>query len=446
MDSQSVLTWEKARKIADAVVFKKTAKHLSDLEVRVLEGSWDGKSYEDMAEEYGYSADTIRGEIGFKLWRKLTEALEEGVTKKNFKEPLRREWEKQQQQGISAHSPSVPPPEPQNVFYVERPPIEENCYRAIAQPGELIRIKAPQKMGKSLLMNRIFTYAVRQKQYQTAYFDLLEPEEDIIADLDELLAYFCSTVSLDLGLADQVEQYWDKKRAKTLKCRTYFDEYILKNLKTPLVLGLDNVDRLFQTKFHSIASDFFGMLRAWWGKGQRQEKWQKLRFVIVYATESLPNFGPYQSPFNVGKEIKLPDFQAQQIEELAGKYSLDWQADYTKQLMTMINGHPHLVHKTMEHLKNNPDVSLEAILQKAPTNEGIYAKHLEYYWRTLKEDQELAQEFQNIIFADKPISLTDLKQLSQLESRGLIRQLEDKVEPRCQLYRLYFRNHLWFSD
>ncbi len=327
-------------------------------------------------------------------------------------------------------------------YYINRPPVEENCFQAIEQEGALLRIKAPEKMGKSLLMNQIFAYVASQKQYRTAYFDLLEPEEAIIADLDKLLRCFCSTVSLDLGLPDQVEQFWSKNRAKTLKCRTYFEEQILKNLETPLVLGLDNVDRLFQTKFHSIASDFFGMLRAWWGNGQRLEKWKKLRFVMVYATESLPDFGPYQSPFNVGKEIKLPDFKAQQIEELAGLYSLNWQADYTQQLMAMVNGHPHLVHQAIEHLKNHPNVTLEAILQKAPTNEGIYWKQLRHHWLTLEADSELAQEFQKIILADEPISLTDLKQLSKLESMGLIRKQKDKVEPRCQLYRLYFRNHL----
>lgn len=331
-------------------------------------------------------------------------------------------------------------------YYVERPPIESDCYKAIEQPGALIRIKAPQKMGKSLLMNQIFTYAASQKQYRTAYFDLSEPEEEIISDLDELLRYFCSAVSLDLGLADQVEQFWNQERAKTLQCRIYFDKYILKNPENPLILGLDNVNRLFQTKFQSIASDFFGMLRAWWGKGQRQEKWQKLRLVMVYATERLPDFGPYQSPFNVGKEIQLPDFQAQQIEELARKYSLNWQTDDTHKLMAMVNGHPHLVHQTIEYLGNNPHVSLETILQKAITNEGIYWKHLRNHWLNIQAEPELAQEFQNIIEADEPISLMDIKQLSKLESMGLISKQGDLVKPRCQLYHLYFRNHSWFSN
>ena len=112
-------------------------------------------------------------------------------------------------------------------YYVERPPIEAQCYQEIFKDGALIRIKAPQKMGKTWLMNRIFEYAAQQGGYQTVFFDLLEPEEAVLSDLDELLKYFCSAVSWRLGLTDKVDQYWQKKRAKTLKCRRYFEREIL---------------------------------------------------------------------------------------------------------------------------------------------------------------------------------------------------------------------------
>ena len=34
-------------------------------------------------------------------------------------------------------------------FYVERVPYESQCYEAILKPGALIRLKAPQQMGKT---------------------------------------------------------------------------------------------------------------------------------------------------------------------------------------------------------------------------------------------------------------------------------------------------------
>jgi len=41
-------------------------------------------------------------------------------------------------------------------------------------------------------------------------------------------------------------------------CSRYFKNYLLTEIKEPIVLGLDEVDRIFQEK---IATDFFGLLR-----------------------------------------------------------------------------------------------------------------------------------------------------------------------------------------
>ncbi len=42
-----------------------------------------------------------------------------------------------------------------NSLYIERPPIEEKCYKEIVKPWALIRIKSPQKMGKTLLLEKL---------------------------------------------------------------------------------------------------------------------------------------------------------------------------------------------------------------------------------------------------------------------------------------------------
>ena len=43
----------------------------------------------------------------------------------------------------------------------------------------------------------------------------------------------------------------------------------------PLVLGLDEVDLMFQHP--EIATDFFGLLRAWHEKSKNEEIWKRLR-------------------------------------------------------------------------------------------------------------------------------------------------------------------------
>lgn len=70
--------------------------------------------------------------------------------------------------------------------YIERPPIEEKCYKAIVQPGALIRIKAPQRMGKTLLLEKILDHS-RQQGYETVKLDLKLADNSTLTDLKTFL-------------------------------------------------------------------------------------------------------------------------------------------------------------------------------------------------------------------------------------------------------------------
>jgi hypothetical protein len=319
---------------------------------------------------------------------------------------------------------------------------EENCYRAIVQPGALIRIKAPEKMGKSWLLNQILNYS-REQNYQTVRLDLQLLEDEVIKDSSQFLRWLCKRVSRQLKLEDRVDEYW-QGMTPNIFCTDYFEEYLLSNLDTPLVLGLDNVERIFEEKYKAVAENFFGMLRTWWGNAQQTTGgcWKNLRLIVVYSTEDLPKLGIYQSPFNVGLEIKLPEFNSSQIQALAQQYGLNWLPQQVEQLMQLVGGHPYLLCEAFDHLKTYPNVTLEELLIKASTDEGIYSGHLREHWLALDDDPELAAVFKAVVTTDNAINIDSPKQIYKLESMGLIRQEGYKVKPRCQLYRLYFREHL----
>jgi hypothetical protein len=209
-------------------------------------------------------------------------------------------------------------------------------------------------------------------------------------------------------------------------------------------LGLDNVDRIFAEKYEAAAANFFGMLRAWWGNSQQMmgDCWPKLRLIVVYSSEDLPKLNIYQSPFNVGLEIKLPEFNPPQIQALAQQYGLNLLPQQVEQLMEMGGGHPYLLCEAFKHLKTYPNVTLEELLSQAATDEGIYSGYLREHWLALDDDPELAAVFKAVVTSDNGIDIDSPKQLYTLESMGLIHQEGNKVKPRCQLYRLYFRSHL----
>ncbi|MEM7578440.1 MAG: AAA-like domain-containing protein [Cyanobacteria bacterium P01_A01_bin.80] len=81
-------------------------------------------------------------------------------------------------------------------------------------------------------------------------------------------------------------------------CTAYFKKYILRQINSPLVLVLDEVDKLFQ--YREIVEDFFGMLRSWHEKGKISDVWKQLRLVLVHSTEIYVPLDYHQSPFNPG--------------------------------------------------------------------------------------------------------------------------------------------------
>jgi hypothetical protein len=65
------------------------SQSLRDIQEQVFRHSWEGCSYPNMAERIGYDTGYIR-DIGYELWRQLTQVLGEPVTKNNLQAVIRR--------------------------------------------------------------------------------------------------------------------------------------------------------------------------------------------------------------------------------------------------------------------------------------------------------------------------------------------------------------------
>ena len=217
-------------------------------------------------------------------------------------------------------------PEPATNIYIERPPIEEKCYTVIVQSGALIRIKAPQRMGKTLLLEKLLDYA-RQQGYQTAKLDLKLADSDTLTTLKTFLQWLCVNVSDSLELQPKVDEYWQDIYGLNKNCTRYFQKYLLSDIKSPLVFAIDNFERLFESP--DIFSPFCLLLRSWHENAKQGDRvgniWKKLRLVVVHSTEAYPSLDTNHSPFNVGLAIELPEFNLQQVETLAKQYELGGQ-------------------------------------------------------------------------------------------------------------------------
>ncbi|ARV59629.1 hypothetical protein BZZ01_14200 [Nostocales cyanobacterium HT-58-2] len=80
------MTVEEALTIVETVL--ETAS-LNDLQEVIFRQSWERKTYPQIAEEFGYDAEYIKI-VGFRLWKMLSQAMGEKVTKDNLRAALRR--------------------------------------------------------------------------------------------------------------------------------------------------------------------------------------------------------------------------------------------------------------------------------------------------------------------------------------------------------------------
>jgi len=76
-------------RFADDLVLAKTGKHLDNLQQAVLLASWQGKRYSQVAKEF-HCTERHVGNIASKLWKIMSEILEENVNKSTFKSAMER--------------------------------------------------------------------------------------------------------------------------------------------------------------------------------------------------------------------------------------------------------------------------------------------------------------------------------------------------------------------
>ena len=435
-------------------------ERIGEIECFIVTYSVLGYTYREMADISNYTCAYIK-ELGSQLWQDLSIAMGEQITKKNlhlvlkhckdsinqdyflFERSLPEQKAKLPHLGVEFLQFPDGPLSLNSPFYIKRCLIEDQVFTELKQPGCVIRIKAPRHFGKTSLLHRLFIFAPKQG-YKAVYLDFQEVDETIFASLDKFLRWFCINITQQLDLPLNLNDYWDEDIGSKVSCRVYFQRSLLQQLDCPLVLILDEVNRVFEHP--NIALDFLPMLRYWYEQAKYVQTWQKLRVVVAHATEIYVPLKLNQSPFNVGLPITLPQFTISQVQELAACYALDWQNDQGIQnaslLQSMVGGHPYLTHLLIYHLYiKKGKTTLENLLETAPTQSSIYRHHLQNYLAILEDNTDLKAALYQVVMANESVQLNPLTAY-KLESLGLIQLKGDLACITCQLYRLYFRHQL----
>ncbi|MDZ8050815.1 MAG: NB-ARC domain-containing protein [Aulosira sp. ZfuCHP01] len=92
--------------VVNAALFERFGRYLNDVETSIIVGSLQKQTYEEIAQSSGYSESYVRRDVGPKLWKVLSEALGEEVSKNNLQAALERRLQSQQRMGKSYDSNS----------------------------------------------------------------------------------------------------------------------------------------------------------------------------------------------------------------------------------------------------------------------------------------------------------------------------------------------------
>jgi AAA-like domain len=257
---------------------------------------------------------------------------------------------------------------------------------------------------------------------------------------DKLLLAIAESISYQLDLTPEPHEAWKSFLSPSINFERYLRREVFSQKQTPLVWGLDEVDRLFNLPY---ASEIFGLFRSWHNLRalDPQGPWHRLTLAIAYATEAhLFITDLNQSPFNVGTRLALEDFDLDQVSELNRRYGNPLQNEAeAAEFHEFLGGHPYLTQRGLyEMVKNN--TSLDAILEMGNKDKGIFGDHLKRMLVSLQQEQSLFEELR--CYLQSNARLTD-DTLSRLRSSGIL-STDSSKEPslRCELYAAYLKRHL----
>jgi|JFJP01.1.fsa_nt_gi hypothetical protein len=329
-------------------------------------------------------------------------------------------------------------------IYVERPPIEDECYTEIQKHGALIRIKSPQHMGKTLLINKTLDHVEKtlgsdgKRLYQIVEFNF--DDSSVFQEYESFLKWFCLCISDKLKIQQKITNSWQESLGLHRNVTNYFEDTLLPKIQSNLVLVIDDFEILFE--YTSIFKEFCYLIHSWHKKAVRTLIWRKLRIILVHSTQTYPKLDINRSPFNnVIKALTLRGFTQNEVEYLVRSYQLEQRLNNQDldSLTKLVNGNPYLIQEALAYLKYQDNgIGIQHLLDTASTEEGIFSDHLRQQLESLEENSSLQQSYEKVIRSDKPVKIDSSKLRFQLHSLGLIKFSGNNCLSSCDLYRNYF--------
>ncbi len=400
--------------------------------------------------DFGYHLGAIINPLQWERWeskkdsepilQKILHLAGGSATPQPVKQPAKRRAAKSPRKDTPPRPAPMAPPVPGGAieradpFYIKRR-IEKPLMELALKKGQTVTIEGPRQCGKSSLLQR-YLAACEKANQQWALIDLSRFDEAGFQPYSALLTTVARALSRKLNLATDLSA----GIADSLDFCFWIEDNILKRVSEPVVIGFDEVDRVFDYEYRH---DFFTTLRSWHNDRAASKKtWGRLGLVMVISTERhLLVDNATLSPFNLGLHALLQPFDLKEclrlnarFEKLAGKSLSE---NDVGRLWELLRGQPYLTHEAIHAVATRRITSVKRLVETAADDDGPFADHLRSLLKriTLRGDYNLPIVFKQIIANDPP---NDQQAIGRLKAAGLARIENKKPVPANQLYLRYF--------
>jgi hypothetical protein len=317
----------------------------------------------------------------------------------------------------------------QDDFYIQRQ-FDEQIDKTARFKGQTLVIKAARQMGKSSLLIR-YLAACKHSEKKFAFIDFQSFSESDLAEFPALARRLAHTLIRAFRLPPDP----DLTFASQLDFTYYIEDRILTAVGAPIVIAMDEVDRLLGRPYQS---DFFSMLRHWHNERARPASpWEDVDLAMVIATE------PYllisqadRSPFNVTPAIELGPFERAHLGRINESYGEPLTGPELDQLFELLSGQPYLTRLAFYRLAST-DSNFDSLMARAFDGDGPFGEHLRSRLFLLQQQHVMLSAMKRVIAKKTEL---DFEVYYRLRAVGLVERHGRDTVPANLLYAGFFKH------
>ncbi len=333
--------------------------------------------------------------------------------------------------------------------YIERP--ADRALLTALEKGDLCLVLAPRQTGKSSLMvhtrRRLKVHGV---QAGIVDFQALGNQQDA----DQWFGDVLYQVERSLPLETDSTAWWEahQRLGPTQRFSKYLEDVVLAACSGQVVLFFDEIDSVLGLPF---SDDFFTTLRALYNARSTNPTLQRLTFALFGVTTASSFIQDRsRTPFNIGKEIALTDFDRTATEPFTKVLGPESDA-LVDRIFYWTNGQPLLVQKLAaeaaawpeeERTAERIDEAVQHDYLDRKIEQDTHLKFIQDYLldttipvrKTLKTYQQVLTGQQVPVDEKSPIQ-------NRLRLAGIVRAENKRLAPRNRIYARIF-DRKWVQE